>query len=221
MRDRQRLPAKVGKACVDIVSAPAAKVLLATLTVLLVAAGCGGARERVDEPPPRLGLPKLEAGGGCPVSRHRPAEDVSPLGELVLFGDGPVYLATARPGGKRNAGYAMWHPDEGTIDYDAWPHPDGRAADQLSWAAKPGFGGRVLVRGRRLDGEGEMAFKTFEGDTARRSMTLGPDVGRSRFVDGWRTWTGYAYPPSSGCYAVQLDWPDGREVIVFEALRDG
>jgi hypothetical protein len=146
------------------------------------------------EPP--MHLPAVAAGQPCPASL--PA---APGGSLPgLLGNGPVRLAVATAAG--------------TVFFEDWPVGVWKAIDVL-WTVEPGFTGRVLVRGARLDGQGELAF----GDASEplRELRIEPS-GETPAIDGTPLLsTTPVRVRSAGCYGLQIDAGGRASTVVFEA----
>ena len=140
------------------------------------------------------------AGGSCPVTTvvQRPDPGRGPL-----FGDGPV-----RPAGLGAGGVLSYEaPTENTVWQDrTW------GGQKVLWAVDPAVQGPVLVRGRRLDAAGEVAFE----DPARPELLLNttPYEGQS---GGWKDYPSFTRLRSPGCYAYQVDTGQGTWSIVFRA----
>ncbi len=85
---------------------------------------------------------------------------------------------------------------------------------RVTWTAAPGYGGPVLIRGRRLDGAGAVGFG--EGHVPYDELQLlasgqGSPGGRGR------AWITLARVRGPGCYAYQVDGTSFSEMIVFRA----
>nr|BFE87442.1 hypothetical protein GCM10020093_100430 [Planobispora longispora] len=112
------------------------------------------------------------AGERCPVTTEttRPDPELAPLqgtgraGPVGLGADGRLeYL----------------HPDDGGWTDRSW------GGQKVLWAVDPGLDTLVLVRGRRLDGPGEVAF----GDPAAPELLLDP--AEDAKPGGWRDHPSY------------------------------
>jgi hypothetical protein len=188
-------------------------VMLAMLAILLVE-GCSGS----DEPKPgssptasadldpsaALRRPwaqaTIPAGGTCPVTAAvtRPDPD---LGSLL--GDGP-----ARPAGLgADAVLRYFSPAEQSDWMDqSW------GGQKVLWAVDPGYSGPVLVRGRRLDAPGELAFE----DPAQPELLLNTEPYEGR-PGGWKDIPSFTRLRAPGCYAYQIDTDRGTWSIIFTA----
>jgi hypothetical protein len=78
----------------------------------------------------------------------------------------------------------------------------------VNWIVAPSYRGRILIRGRQLDGPNELRFNN--GPMPPREMHL---IGR-----GPHTSTpSYTRVRADGCYGYQMDGAHFSRVIVFEA----
>ena len=193
-----------------------AAVVVAVLAALSTAAGCGEAHDpgpvasstpapTQSAADPRLELrrpwahPTVPAGATCPVSTEAQQPDPG-LGPLL--GTGP-----ARPAGLGTGAVLEYEsPTVGTWIDRTW------AGQKVLWAVDPAVNGTVLVRGRRLDGAGELAFE--DPPQPELLLNTGTYEGRS---GGWRDNPGFTRLRSPGCYAYQIDTADGTWSIVFTA----
>lgn len=147
-----------------------------------------------------VNLPSASAGE-CPVSAE---QLVTPTQPYVL-GDGPVYPAGLGPS-------AVLRIDEVPVGGE-W------LGNYVTWLAEPGFAGKVLVRGGRIDGAGELLFD-YAPDVPREptSDKLEFDTARiSPDRNGWWQWASYARMKEAGCYAFQVDTDDHSYTVVFQA----
>jgi hypothetical protein len=148
------------------------------------------ARRRLERP---LRLPRLPRGAHCPRSRSSRAAP----GITYSLGSGPAYVNLGSPGGLAFLG------DDLRIG--------GLIAHKALWGVSPTYRGALLVRGRRLDGQGAVRFGP------RRRMRswwrgLWPEQ-RSR----WRYGVADTFLPRAGCYAFQVDGSSFSERIFFVA----
>jgi hypothetical protein len=78
------------------------------------------------------------------------------------------------------------------------------------------FQGRVLVRGRRLDGRYLLRFGDGRWPVGELRMRFGPE----RLGEGdWLQYASYTRVRAAGCYAWQIDGEGFSEVVVFRAVR--
>jgi hypothetical protein len=144
--------------------------------------------------------PTVASGAACPVTAEvqRPDPGLGPL-----LGTGP-----ARPAGLGTGA---------VLDYES-PAQGGTWTDRtwggqkVLWAVDPSVDGAVLVRGRRLDGPGALAFE----DPARAELRLNTGSYEGR-TGGWRDYPSFTRIRAPGCYAYQIDTSAGTWSIVFTA----
>lgn len=151
-----------------------------------------------------LHLPHLARGAACPVSgidRRVAWKPVNIFGGSGV-GPGPVYPGLGGSGGqitgRRSLSYGRWR------------------ADKVFWYVKPGYRGRVLIRGRRLNGPESLRF----GDARPRGelrIVPGETVAWSGQPRGSRGVPSYVYVHRAGCYGAQIDGTDFSRVVVFRA----
>ncbi len=84
--------------------------------------------------------------------------------------------------------------------------------EKVLWAVDPAAVGPVLVRGRRLDGPGELAFE----DPAIPELVLDTE-GQDALPGGWKNYPSYTRLRTPGCYVYQIDTRDGTWTVVFLA----
>ena len=146
-----------------------------------------------------LHLPRVAPGAPCPVS---PLRNVRlKRGEVrPLVGAGPAYPIL-------NGRYLdfFWPTLPSQVDFDG----TGWSGNKVMWVIAAGYRGRVLVRGRQVDGTHELRFDT--GLTHERKLF------GSTGVDPVRRYPGYTRVQAPGCYAYQVDGAAISRVIVFEA----
>jgi hypothetical protein len=181
----------------------------AALAVALVLSVGGAASAAVARQPTwrslhrPLHIPHIAPGSPCPTSKPDPRGDLSRFAGFVgtAWGRGPAY-----PAGLGN--------DKPVLVYAYPPNPQSGFAgsewsgQKVNWIVNPSFHGRILIRGRQLDGPNELRFNN--GLVPPREMHL---IGR-----GPRTSTpSYTRVRVEGCYGYQLDGKSFSRVIVFEA----
>lgn len=148
-----------------------------------------------------LALPSIGPGAPCPRSPSRPHEQVDPSyqGTGDALGDGPVYpVIDVWPDGSTRYGY-------GGADQHGWHFI------KMGWTTRPGYDGRVLVRGRRLNGNNQLRF----GDGLEPATEFSWIVGGVE--DVWHHKGGLLRLRQPGCYGMQIDGPTFSSVIVFSA----
>jgi len=79
------------------------------------------------------------------------------------------------------------------------------------WAISPRYRGRLLIRGRRVDGQGRVRFHL--GGPLRREIRWLPER------RPWRYGGTSTLLRGPGCFAFQVDGVDFSDVIVFRATR--
>jgi len=144
-----------------------------------------------------LHLPVVKPGARCPVTS---AELVAP-GISQAQGRGPVYPVLTWP----TLSFSLlakpqqiWYPSE-------W------SGQKTLWIARPGFRGRVLIRGRELGGINIVGF----GPKRIPAGELHLQIARDRQWSSLATYTRLRAP---GCYAFQIDGPTFSRVVVFRAV---
>jgi hypothetical protein len=140
-----------------------------------------------------------QPGTRCPVTTKatRPDKALGPVqgGWLV----GPIGLVDGR------LDYAA--PDPGGL----WADPTW-AGQKVAWAVNPALTTPVLIRGRQLDGPGDVRFD----DPAVEELLLDPT--NDALPGGWRDYPSFTRLRTPGCYAYQIDAAVGSFTIVFRAF---
>lgn len=90
-------------------------------------------------------------------------------------------------------------------------HDDLYAVKAL-WAVSGDHPGPLLLRGRQLDGPGEILFQKAENDPVEPSIEL------SAGTDDWRYFPSAMFIGQEGCFAIQVDGPEMVQAIVFRAM---
>jgi hypothetical protein len=141
-----------------------------------------------------VNLQPLASGAQCPVS---PTVDLAVKGQSGKwpnygFGQGPAYVS----------GQFMW--------YSAGPQA-------ILVLVDPKYTGPVLMRSRRLDGTGLLAFSG-QGST---SLPDADAVGLAQTSSPpyWGTWNGSVTPSAPGCYGIQLDGTSFSSVAVISVSK--
>ena len=113
------------------------------------------------------------------------------------LGDGPLYPV----------GFT-----DGVLSVGTFPSGGDWLGNKVLWVAPPGFTGKALIRGARIDGQGDIAF----GDSPfpNSDLRLEPYS-----TGGWYNWPSYTRVKSPGCYAYQVDTADFSYTITFEATE--
>ena len=131
-----------------------------------------------------LNFPSIPPGGVCPVSPVQ--QFASPPGQKLPgygYGPGPLFLS----------GQTEWYSGVASL-----------------FMVAPSYGGRIMIRGRQLDGSNGLPFQ----DQSNGRITIEPAAAGS-----WR-WVGDMILGPPGCYAIQADGTNFSEVIVF-SIRPG
>lgn len=81
------------------------------------------------------------------------------------------------------------------------------------WFVDRNYDGPVLIRGGRLDGEGDVAF----GERPSVSQLLVPPGLTLNSVNGVRTMPGSSWVRSSGCYGWQVDGLNFSTTVILSA----
>jgi hypothetical protein len=152
-----------------------------------------------------LVLPSVPPGGDCPVKAI--AQHTPQYGKGA--GDGPFYVTMAYDGPDATMTYTLGN---------AWVGDWG--GEKTLWYADPTYQGRALIRGRRIDGTGEVRFDYAEGKSLQPEALF--DTRLSRQPNGqWPSWIGATRlrVDSPGCYAFQVDGDIFTEVVVFRAIH--
>lgn len=158
-----------------------------------------------------LQLPTVAASEDCPVSpeRHFPA-GAGFSHAFGAVGARPLYAATDSPDITMSAGDGTW------------------LEQKVIWVVDQSYVGALLLRGSRIDGDGQLRFTHYigalgytggAGDDVRHrelayirgGLTDAPDETFSSYPSG-------IYVTSPGCYAIQVDGVGFSETLVFRAL---
>lgn len=141
-----------------------------------------------------LRLPTIAAGSPCPRTEGR--RIVPDAG--FASGAGPVYPVLG-PDAAVNLNHA---PDAGE-----W------FSIRVLWLGAPTAQGPFLIRGRQVDGPGELRF----GNAIDPADELGPSI-TTAGASGWRRWPSVVLVQGAGCYAYQIDALGRSEVVVFQTV---
>ncbi|MGH2513104.1 MAG: hypothetical protein ACRDGQ_10495, partial [Candidatus Limnocylindrales bacterium] len=142
-----------------------------------------------------LDLPAVAPGASCPVDASRTLDGIT-----SITGTGPIYPMTTMV--------------DNTVFFDpaSYPNPPGAV---VSWIAREGFVGPVLVRGKRLDYSGTLSFGAGElPELFIPTTNLPTPIGTPGWVALEKDLTVITAP---GCYGYQFDGPDFSRTVVFEA----
>ena len=182
---------------------------------------------------------------GRPRARNSPSTVAQQLGQRPLevptrSADEPCFLeryAVHLPGVPAEAGLGRGpvHPVFRAVprildlfSTDERSSPRTWPSAEVLFVSEPDYHGPVLIRGRQMDGQGELAF----GDRPTPAPELflpqgGWNSARNRKVwdgrrlnlpEGWRVELATIRIGANGCYALQLDGTSFSQVIKFEAV---
>jgi hypothetical protein len=151
-----------------------------------------------------LKLPTIAQGQQCPVS-HRRAITKHVRG----VGRGPIYFTHVIPW------LVLFPAPENSVAAGT-----GWAIDKTPFVWKRSFRGPFLIRGARIEGQGELGFSGPSGRRPFAAMQFAR--GRSGLeFSRLRGWGVGVWMTTPGCYAFQIDTRSSSRVIVFrvEPLR--
>ena len=144
-----------------------------------------------------LRIPHVAPGTDCPVSPTQAASALNAVFGGHVLGRGPAYAGA--------------FPQNAIVHYAGSPvEAGGWRGFKVLWIVRPSYRGRLLIRGRQLDGANRIRFAQ----------------GREMRISRWGTATGapgWGHKPSTewvrapGCYAFQLDGQRFSRVLVFRA----
>lgn len=149
-----------------------------------------------------LQIPRRAAGATCPVTAARRLSQAFAPAQ----GNGPLYPVGAA------VALSFIYPVQPKQEW----YPSDWSGNKIAWTARKGFRGRVLIRGRQVDGAHELRFG--DGQLPAKEMRLtaaADDVGE----DGWYQHGSTTRVRAPGCYAWQVDGTSFSYVIVFRAAR--
>ncbi len=146
-----------------------------------------------------LAFPTVAAGSVCPAT---PGKQVSADFGLAL-GTGPVYPVGFGADG-------VYHYS-GTNEEGGWHYL------KVLWIEDPSYKGPALVRGRQIDGSGELRFE--RGPNPSTELQLAQDSALGSGGISWSNWPTYTRLRGPGCYAYQIDGANFSKAIVFSAQK--
>jgi len=150
----------------------------------------------------------VEQSEECPATASSATLDnIGPV-----LGDGPIYPAFLGPDGVFSLGLDVSGNEPVRIDGRDW------WGKKTLWLSVDGYDGIALVRGGRIDRDGEMLFYPGSGPeyvSALRLTVEGWVHGGS--PSGWREWNSGTFVAEPGCYAFQVDGEDFTDIIVVQA----
>jgi hypothetical protein len=85
---------------------------------------------------------------------------------------------------------------------------------KIDWAISPRYSGRVIVRGKQLDGDGPVAALA---DATVGAIVIPPGPTSNTF-SGWREQPSGTYVKGPGCYGFQVDGSSFSEHIMVNAI---
>ena len=151
-----------------------------------------------------LHLPPLAAGAPCPVSPQR--EVVLGAGDSwPLPGPGPAYPVLG-PGTVLSFFWPVT-PEQGGFYGSGW------SGNKVMWIVAARYRGRVLVRGRQLDGPHLVRF----GGGRPPAGELRISTASTGAANGVRRIPSFTRVEAAGCYTYQIDGTTFSRTIVFEA----
>ena len=157
-------------------------------------------------------LPKLPSGSACPRSTGKEI-DTKVFGGFYL-GPGPYYANIVAT---RDA-QGIYHWEDARPD-DEWQFL------KTHWTAPPTYFGAALIRGRRLDGTGDVRFNGDDQPGAINTssgLTLVLELrfrGRSPSDSDWMDAPTVTRVKAAGGYGLQVDTAERTYSIVFEVAR--
>jgi hypothetical protein len=146
-------------------------------------------------------------GGACPISAKSTINFTGSTNQMAN-GTSPFY-------------FGPWGPSQSAGDFIKTP-----------WVVKPGYTGRLLVRGRRIDGPGQVAFGFWpqgfgtpaeapgvpivfkRTDNEGRTTVYQPELDIDAPAGGRGSGHIWSFP-SAGCYAIQADGDTFTHVAVI------
>jgi len=157
-----------------------------------------------------LHLPRLASGRVCPVSRIDRRVDWE---RINIFGGSGIGRGPAYPGLGLSKGRLTVTPD--TQYGGPW------AGGKVFWYVRPGYQGRVLIRGRRLNGTQRLGFNGQELPDRELRIERGMTVSWQGQPPGSRGVPSAVRVRAGGCYGVQIDGVGFSRVVVFRVVVAG
>ena len=166
-------------------------------------------------------IPSVDPGAPCPKTTrglhaqeiHRISSVLGPTGLRIALGSGPVYPffffggAFYRPSKPSGEGSAIRPANQ----------PGAWDSIKTLWIAPRSFEGRVLVRGRQINGLHLLRFGAGNRSGLPFLRLSWGDAAVQR--DGSSHWTGGTWVSAPGCFALQLDYSHASKTIVIEIGR--
>ena len=157
-----------------------------------------------------LHLPRLAPGRVCPVSRIDRRVDWE---RINIFGGSGTGRGPAYPGLGSSRGRLTATPD--TQYGGPW------AGGKVFWYVRPGYRGRVLIRGRRLNGPQRLGFNGQRLPERELRIERGMTVSWQGQPAGSRGVPSAVRVRAAGCYGVQIDGSGFSRVVVFKVVLTG
>lgn len=156
-----------------------------------------------------LRLPSVSPGSACPISTVASAPDPATQGLAMRAGPAFSIFAATRDGA------GTYHYGDSRVD-DGWYYV------KNLWVVDPEYKGPVLVRGKRIDGLGELRFEG-DGGAFIEVTPNGTELARERrfpeelgtVTSDWREYPGSIRFRSPGCYAIQVNGAGFADAIIF------
>jgi hypothetical protein len=149
-----------------------------------------------------LRLPVIRPGQPCPASPGVAVTNSYFVG--VALGQGPVRPIPAAQGDL----------NRGIVDLSTDTGAPGWLAFKTLWFSVPSYQGPFVIRAKRLDGTGPIAF----GETPTLPPLVVPPGETLNSHSGYRTAPGGTWVKAPGCYGWQIDGQSFSEIIVVDAV---
>jgi hypothetical protein len=152
-----------------------------------------------------LGTNRVCPRGGVPQALWRPLH-LPP----IAYGTCPVTTSRAAVYTTRTEPWEVqFPPPESSVAFGS-----GWAVDKTPLLLEPGFRGPFVIRGRRLDGPGELGFSGPAGRRPFEALQFARD--RWSLSSGARHgWGVLVWMQTSGCYLLQIDGPTFSSISLF------
>jgi len=104
--------------------------------------------------------------------------------------------------------------EDATFSLQGVPYESSAYQAKTPWVSKPDYEGPILIRGRRLDGKGELRIRVRA--KPKEDLKLNAPSFRTESTD-WSFWASSMFLSGPGCYGVQIDTLRGTDVVIFSA----
>jgi hypothetical protein len=151
-----------------------------------------------------LHLPRLGPGAVCPVSRVDRRVDWT---QINIFGGSGIGRGPVYPGLGGSGGHLYALPD------DQYGGP--WAGGKVFWYVRPSYRGRVLIRGRRLDGPQSLGFNGRRLPARELRIESYDTVSWPGQPRGSRGIASGVRVRASGCYGMQIDGTSFSRIVVL------